>query len=642
MRRLVLLAVGASIVMGCGHRAAQPVVPTSTSATQSVSTCTPDAVASLEAVRQARRAGPDLASLVAANRAIVAESKKPRSEALARALADVEKDAEKRLAASEKYASAVTSATLEAQRANADLGGACFMNRLLAGVPLKGQKKKPDPKLGAATKTACERYSQLDGGIRWDDEKSIASFADDIDALGALPSKRTEVVARARALASALKGVASERAILTAPPDAADRAERAMSAIVGTCEPAPAPIPLVVAKETNPRALTVVVVARPADELAQQFEYAAQNTRGGEQLAQFYRGVAAGRLGSGFVIVTESGETFIVTNRHVVDLAAQVTVRLEDGSMLPASVAYIDAGYDLAVLVPKETKKKVFADGGFSLASRPPKDGDSVTATGYPGLMGSPSFQITQGHVSNEKLVLQDVRPLVHVQHTAAIDPGSSGGPLLGAGREVLGVNTFKLVGRENVNFAVPASAVTNALRAAHDAAQCDETCRARAAEDACLSLVTELGHIEPSVPALQRMLGQEIVSTHGVESHDIVMRWDPTFDDRFHHSPVATLSEGVARRLVNDVALAGGMHPLEACGAMRKGSSSIGKSEIAKTSITLADGSTRTVTMRWQTAKWVLADYPFEGDEPLPAPVAPPEPTKKPAAKPAAKKAKK
>jgi serine protease Do len=588
--------------------------------------CSASAVASLEAVRQAKRAGPDLASIVAADRVVLAGSKRPRAEAIARALAEVEKDAERRLAAAERYRAALAADTIAAQQNVGAVESACTLARINAAVKNAKMGVRVDPKAAAAKKLACERFAQLEKGVRWDDAKSLAAFADDLDGLAALP--HGEAAASARALAKSLASASADHDVVFAPPQAAERAEHALASMLGTCEPGAPAMPLVVAREPNPRALTVVVLAKPPDELAQQFEAAAVGQR--QDRAQLFLGVAAGRLGSGFFVVmgAERGEreTYVVTNRHVVDLAATVQVRLEDGTLVPADTAFIDSSYDLAVLVPRDAKKRLAPDGGFSLATRPPHDGETVTASGFPGLMGQPSFQITQGHVSNEKLVLQDVKALPHVQHTAAIDPGSSGGPLLGAGREVLGVNTFKLVGRENVNFAVPASAVADAIQSARDASKCDEACRARALEDACLGLVSEVGAVEPRAVVLQRMIGQDLVATYGIESHDWILRYDPSVASRFEHSPVATLSETVARRLAYDVSNAGGVHPLETCGLARKAAESLGKKDAVRTDIMLANGSLRAVTMRWQTSRWLVADFAFEPVEPN-GDAAPPTP---------------
>ncbi|HEY8080202.1 MAG TPA: S1C family serine protease [Labilithrix sp.] len=620
----------------------EPQVPTNTSADQPAPLCSVGAVASLDAVRQAKSAGPDLASIAFAERAILVESKKPRPDALARALADVEKDAETRLAAADRYRTAVAADAIAAERAAGELSGTCHFAKIFAGLkPAKGKKSIIDPKAASAQKLACERYEQLAKGVRWDDAKSLGSFADDVDGMTALPQARTNAVATARTLAKSLGAAAADHDAALAPNTAAEKAERALVAMLGSCDPPSTSMPLVVAKDASPRSLTVVVLAKPPEELAQQFEAAAVGQR--QERAQLFLGVASGRLGSGFFVVTggpNDRETFIVTNRHVVDLAANVSVRLEDGALVPMDVAFIDSSYDLAVLTPKDAKKKLAENGGFALATRPPQDGEAVVASGFPGLMGQPSFQVTQGNVSNGKLVLQDVKALPHVQHTAAIDPGSSGGPLLGASREVLGVNTFKLVGRENVNFAVPASAVANAIASAREATKCDDACRARALEDSCLGLVSELARPEPRTAVLQRMIGQDLVAAAGIESHDWIIRYDPEIAQRFTHSPVATLSESVVRRLAYDVQQDGGVHPLETCAVARKQAASLGKKDVVQTDIMLGDGALRTVTLRWQTSRWLLADFPFDADD-LPQPEAPAAPApKKPAAP--AKKAKK
>ncbi len=642
MRRLLLCAIGAAFVAACGGHTVQPQVPTNTSAEAPAPLCSAAAVASLDAVRQARSAGPDLASIVAAERALLADAKQPRPAALARALADVEKDADKRLAAADRYRAAVAGDTIAAEHASGELSGSCNFAKVLGALkPAKG-KPRIDPKAAATQKLACERFEQLAKGVRWDDAKSLNVYADDVDGMTALPQARANAAATARTLAKSLAAAAADHEAALAPNVAAEKAERALGSMLASCDPPAASMPLVVAKDPNPRSLTVIVLAKPPEELAQQFEAAAVGQR--QDRAQLFLGVASGRLGSGFFVVTgapNDRETYIVTNRHVVDLAANVSVRLEDGALVPMDIAYIDSSYDLAVLVPKDGKKKLAENGGFALSTRAPQDGEAVVASGYPGLMGQPSYQVTQGNVSNGKLVLQDVKALPHVQHTAAIDPGSSGGPLLGASHEVLGVNTFKLVGRENVNFAVPASAVAHAVASAREATKCDEACRARALEDSCLALVSELARPEPRTALLQRMIGQDLVASAGIESHDWIIRYDPDVARRFQHSPVATLSESVVRRLAYDVQQDGGVHPLETCAQARKQAASLGKKDVMQTDIMLGDGALRTITLRWQSSRWVLAGFPFDAEdlpapEPAPAPAAP----KKAAA--TAKKAKK
>lgn len=161
---------------------------------------------------------------------------------------------------------------------------------------------------------------------------------------------------------------------------------------------------------------------------------------------------AAGEIlgtGSGFFV----DERHVVTNHHVVadgELPPDplISVVLADGrDWLPVNVRWTDVGLDLAVLEAPPGQDR------FSLALRltEPARGVDVYAVGYPGSADRASGDVlqstlTDGILSKPPFEAQWGTPgsgLLHVlQHTAAISPGSSGGPLLDACGNALGVNT--------------------------------------------------------------------------------------------------------------------------------------------------------------------------------------------------------
>lgn len=158
-------------------------------------------------------------------------------------------------------------------------------------------------------------------------------------------------------------------------------------------------------------------------------------------------------LGSGFFI-NENG--LLVTNAHVVVVpgASSVVVRLADDSQhVVDEISAIDLHMDLAVL-------RIRAGRVTSLPLRPdvPRVGTRVYAIGNP---------IGLRHTLSEGLV-SGLRPIdgTHaiIQTSAAISSGSSGGPLIDGEGQVLGVNTLQFVDGQNLNFAVPASAVKELL----------------------------------------------------------------------------------------------------------------------------------------------------------------------------------
>lgn len=102
------------------------------------------------------------------------------------------------------------------------------------------------------------------------------------------------------------------------------------------------------------------------------------------------------------------------------------------------------------------------------LNTQPPADGREIFAAGFPGLGGTPSWQLSNGIVSNAsarpKGIVDSSLDVSRGQHTAPVDPGSSGSPLLVRGEDgkyrVIGINTYKATARENTNFAIPAKRI--------------------------------------------------------------------------------------------------------------------------------------------------------------------------------------
>lgn len=143
--------------------------------------------------------------------------------------------------------------------------------------------------------------------------------------------------------------------------------------------------------------------------------------------------------GSG-VIVTEDG--FIVTNNHVVDGADQVTVILNNKKSYPAKVIGKDPSTDLAVLKISETKLPVLPYGN----SDEVKLGQWVLAVGYPLTLET---TVTAGIVSAKYRNIginknQSGNNAIEsfIQTDAAVNPGNSGGALVNARGELVGINS--------------------------------------------------------------------------------------------------------------------------------------------------------------------------------------------------------
>jgi serine protease Do len=138
-------------------------------------------------------------------------------------------------------------------------------------------------------------------------------------------------------------------------------------------------------------------------------------------------------LGSGFII---DGSGYVVTNNHVVEKADKVSVILADDSVHDAKIVGRDPKTDIALL-KIDAKRPLPAVGwGNSDASRV---GDWVLAIGNPfGLGGT----VTAGIISARSRDIAEGNYDDYLQTDAAINRGSSGGPLFNTAGEVIGVNT--------------------------------------------------------------------------------------------------------------------------------------------------------------------------------------------------------
>jgi serine protease Do len=156
--------------------------------------------------------------------------------------------------------------------------------------------------------------------------------------------------------------------------------------------------------------------------------------------------------GSGFVIDGEQG--YIATNDHVVENAQNIKVTLDNGETLSATIVGKDALTDLAVVKIDATDLPYVSLGNSSSLAV----GDWVLAIGNAFGMG---LRVTEGIVSgsNVTITLSSGEKLYAlIETTAAINPGNSGGPLVNMKGEVVGITSAKILGAENMGYAISSS----------------------------------------------------------------------------------------------------------------------------------------------------------------------------------------
>ena len=156
--------------------------------------------------------------------------------------------------------------------------------------------------------------------------------------------------------------------------------------------------------------------------------------------------------GSG-VIITEDG--YIVTNDHVVAGASSIKVRLHNGSEYSASLVGTDDETDIAV-IKIETQGLPAASLGDSATL---EVGDLIVAIGNP--LGKLGGTVTEGIISAlERDITIDGKEMSLLQHSAAVNPGNSGGGLFNSSGQLIGIVNAKYsdTSYEGLGFAIPLS----------------------------------------------------------------------------------------------------------------------------------------------------------------------------------------
>ena len=159
--------------------------------------------------------------------------------------------------------------------------------------------------------------------------------------------------------------------------------------------------------------------------------------------------------GSGFIIDADGS---ILTNHHVIDGAERIIVKLSDGRSLRGRVVGTDPDTDIALI-------KV--DGQTGLPVAPIGDSSALRMGEWVCAIGNPlgyEHTVTVGVVSYLGRKLFDASLDDYIQTDAAINLGNSGGPLINARGEVIGVNAAISSRASNIGFAVPMNSAVSIL----------------------------------------------------------------------------------------------------------------------------------------------------------------------------------
>jgi len=246
--------------------------------------------------------------------------------------------------------------------------------------------------------------------------------------------------------------------------------------------------------------------------------------QGEKDSAKFIDIILGGAFGSGFLYNDAKGNLYVITNNHVISQAHTISITFERADGTTKKIENLkliatDVEADLAIMaIP--AGEKPFVTQGLSFLTRAVDEGEDAYSAGFPGLGITPIWQFGRGMISNAsvkfpKSITDDTMMGPYIQHTAQVDSGNSGGPLLVAQRNVpsgyavAGVNTLSGMRRQAANYAIPLSTLQPFISRALNPKP--ETFRA--ALDALLEkFVKELGDNKAVYPRIAEYLSNACI----------------------------------------------------------------------------------------------------------------------------------
>lgn len=262
-----------------------------------------------------------------------------------------------------------------------------------------------------------------------------------------------------------------------------------------------------------------------------------------------------GRLGSGSGVVVDSAGV-VLTNHHVVDGAAEVTVMFQDGRRQVSRNITSDPKTDLAI-VRLDASKGPYA--ALELGNSDSMEiGDRVIAVGAPfGLAGT----VTHGIVSAKNRSLNVNMYEDFIQTDAAINPGNSGGPLLNIEGQVIGINSAiksRTGGFQGIGLAIPSNLardIKDQLLAHGGVKRSYIGVAMQSVQDPALA--RKLGLAEPKGAVVNDLVGGAPAEKAGIQPGDVIVGVDgkPVKDSKALQAMIASQRPGreVAFEIVRD-----------------------------------------------------------------------------------------
>jgi serine protease Do len=224
--------------------------------------------------------------------------------------------------------------------------------------------------------------------------------------------------------------------------------------------------------------------------------------------------------GSGFII---SSDGVILTNRHVIEGADKITVRLLDRREFEAELIGEDAASDIAVLKIEGNNLPTLKVGSVDQL----EIGEWVMAIGSPL-----SFQnsVTKGIVSAKGRQIGRQQYVPYIQSDVPINRGNSGGPLINLDGEVVGINTLifsNTGGYMGISFSVPIDVAMHVAKQLQSTGEVKRGLLGVGIENVNQAMADYLGMKKPMGALVNQVSEDSAAEKAGIKVGDVITRFN-------------------------------------------------------------------------------------------------------------------
>lgn len=250
--------------------------------------------------------------------------------------------------------------------------------------------------------------------------------------------------------------------------------------------------------------------------------------------------------GTGFFI---NDQGYFITNSHVVDQASSVWIHIPSLGKrnIDADIISICPDRDLALLRlrPEGIQEIKTLLGSIPYLQLGDSDQvhmtDSVLALGYP--LGQHYLKATTGIVSGR----EHIEDKFFIQIDAAINPGSSGGPVLSANGKVVGISTVMVADAQSVGYIIPINELKIIIEQLHEVPFLRKQSLGMSVQGSTMELVKYLNNPEPGGLYVNKIYKNSIAERAGIQVGDMIYEFNGAPLDIYGEASVAWGSEKIS-----------------------------------------------------------------------------------------------